>query len=151
MRNILEAALYYSFFRSHPVELETLTRDIKFFVDKGDILDFHRLHTPRFVELQTKVDLVARLDAWYRKVSAILHGQIPGTWQEHMALKDVRHIPITLNAVVETFQEGEEIVHRLFLCTAGRTLWDGFSSGAKRELLRGHSGDMKTLFGLETA
>ncbi len=151
MRNILEAGLYYSYFRTHPSELATLIRDPAFYIDKQFVLEFHKRHTPRFVEMQTKLGLVARMDKWYRSVSAIVHGQIPGAWSAQTSLHDVKHTIETRKSVIDACIEGEDIVHRLFLCTAGNSLWDGFSASAKGKLLAGLPGDAKTLLGLEGA
>lgn len=80
MRNVLETALYYTYFRSHPSELATLIRDSSFFVFKQDLTDYHLKHTPEFKKNQECFDLIKRLNDWYRKVSSIVHGQIPGGW-----------------------------------------------------------------------
>src|SRR5262249_21019388 len=114
MRSMLETALYYTYFRAHPSELATLVRDPRFSVDKTDVIEFHNQHTPEFVTHQQKLGLVARLEQWYGAISAITHGQIPGTWVDHRSLSDVKLIQATLKIVVSRFSEGEEVVHRLF-------------------------------------
>ena len=64
---------------------------------------------------------------------------------------EVGHEVATLQDVVETFKQGEEIVHFLLLCTVGVEMWDSFSTGAKRELLAGLPGDTKAALGLDAA
>lgn len=151
MRTMLETALYYSYFRTHPSELATLARDSNFFVVKADLLEFHKQHTPDFPALQQKLGLVVKLNAWYGFVSSITHGQIPGEWVEHKSLADMKHNKSALDIVVTTFCEGEELVHRLFLCTVGRVLWDTFSTPAKKYLIKGLHGDVKAALGLDAA
>lgn len=151
MRTMLETALYYSYFRTHPSELTTLASDPNFYIGKRDLLEYHIIHTSDFKEIQNKLDLVSSLGDWYRTVSAIIHGQIPGTWVEHKSVAEIKHIQSTQDIVVETFTKGEEIVHRLFLCTVGRELWDGFSSTAKKRLLSGIHGELKAALALDSA
>lgn len=151
MRTMFETALYYSYFRTHHSELATLAVDSTFYVAKHNLLDYHNKHTVDFKSLQEALGLTSNLNEWYHTVSSITHGQIPGTWVEHKSVAAIKHIKSTQDIVVETFIDGEEIVHRLFLCTVGKELWDGFSSNAKRRLLSGLHGDVKTKLGLDSA
>ena len=151
IRNIVETALYYSYFRCHPKELETLVRDSKFYLSKEDILEYHKKHTANFSKFQEKLNFIGKLTPWYSNVSAIVHGQIPGTWIEHKSLSEISHKTTTLDLVVKTFCDGEEIVHLLFLCTKGHELWDYFSTSAKQKLMHGLPGDIKTTLGLDAA
>jgi hypothetical protein len=151
MRSALEGALYYSYFRTHHSELATLVRDPKFYVDKKELLDYHKDHTVDFIHLQGRLGLISRLDKWYSDISRIIHGQVPGAWVENVSLADIRHMNSTLEIVVRAFVEGVEIIHRLFLCTTGRELWDNFSSPAKKKLLSGLPGDLKEALKLDAA
>src|SRR5687768_15554589 len=80
MRTVLESALYYTYFRSHPVEMATLVRVPEFYASKNDIIGFHNTHTDGFKELQVKLGLVSELTTWYSATSAVIHGQRPGAW-----------------------------------------------------------------------
>ena len=151
MRTILETALYYTYFRSHLSELRTLSRDSSFFMLKSEIVEYHKAHTPDFVDLQNRFNLVVDLNDWYGRTSSIVHGQIPGTWVEHTSMDQIGHVEGGLPKVVDTFKEGESIVHRFFLCTAGRELWDGFTSTSKTYLLKGIPGPTKAALGLDRA
>lgn len=146
MRNMVEAALYYSYFRSHPVELASLARNTGYFVDKNEVLDHHRAHTQEFMVLQEKLGLLSRLHDWYGEVSAIIHGQIPGAWIDHASLKDVKQVQKTQKAAVEKFVEAEDIIYRLFLCTVAADFWNDVNTEAKKFLLKGLSGEVKSLF-----
>lgn len=151
IRTVVETALYYTYFHTHPVELATLVRDDDYFMQKADIIQYHKLHTAKFVDFQECFGFVGRLNKWYSRISSIVHGQIPGTWITHKSLADIKHEHANLLAVVETFKEGEEIVHHLFLCTVGVELWDAFSPSAKRQLIAGLPGTTKTKLGLDSA
>ncbi len=151
VRNIVETALYYTYFRSHFKELETLVRDTKFYISKDDVIEYHKKHTPNFPKYQEKLCLVGTLNQWYSSISAVVHGQIPGAWIEHKSISEISHRPATLNFVVAALEQGEEIVHQLFLCTTGREYWDVFSTTSKQKLIHGLSGDIKTVLGLDAA
>ncbi|MGM4925829.1 hypothetical protein AB8A31_23220 [Tardiphaga sp. 804_B3_N1_9] len=151
MRAMLETALYYTFFRTHLSELETLVRDDDYYISKKYILEYHKKHTPDFSTFQNKLGVVDRLDKWYSKVSAVIHGQIPGAWVEHKSLAEIAPIAATQNLVVDAFKEGEELVHRFFLCTVAQTHWHSFSTTAKQKFLHGLTGEVKTLLDLDAA
>lgn len=151
MRSMVECALYYTYFRTHPSELTTLMRDPAYFVDKAFLIDYHKSHTPDFGGLQSVFDLVGKLNAWYKRISAITHGQIPGKWVSHTSLAEIKPERELLMEVVKAYCDGEELVHWLYLCSAGRELWHDFSAKAKRKLLLGLSGDIKTKLGLDSA
>ncbi|MCR8958564.1 hypothetical protein M0765_012760 [Variovorax sp. S2] len=89
IRNVVENGLYYSYFRSHPAELATLVRDKSFYISKADVIAFYRLHIPEFKSIQEKLGLQSRLENWYSDISAIVHGQLPGVWVHHVAIKDI--------------------------------------------------------------
>lgn len=151
MRTVVETALYYSYFRVHPVELATLLRDEKWFISKQDIVDYHVAHTAGFSELQKKFPLSAILNPWYSKMSAVIHGQVPGAWHTQKGISDIKSNPALSTEVAEQFEECVKIVDHLFLLTVGRELWTFFSSTAKKGLLHGVPGDIKTLLGLDSA
>ncbi|TWA91351.1 hypothetical protein [Bradyrhizobium stylosanthis] len=151
MRAMLETGLYYTYFRTHPSELASLVRNADYFIDKRELLDYHKRHTAEFTALQAKLGLLSRLDKWYSEISAVVHGQVPGAWVEQHTLAKTSNIVATQKLVVEKFIDGTDILHRLFLCTAGKALWDTFSTEAKRELLRGLPGDAKAELALDIA
>lgn len=151
MRTVVETALYYSYFRTHPAELATLLRNEKWYVSKKEIIEYHITHTPNFSELQKKLPLIGILDPWYSKISAIVHGQIPGLWHSQQGISDIQpNNPLLLTALQE-LEECVKIVDRLFFLTAGRELWSSFSPSAKKALLHGMQGDIKTALGLDSA
>ncbi len=151
MRAMVESALYYSYFRDHPVELATLVRDARFYLEKTEIIEYHLKHTPGFKNAQDALGFVSRLNDWYKRVSAVIHGQTPGTWAAYASLAKIKHVKEILEQVVSEFEAAEDVVYRLFLCTAGRALWADFSISTKRKLLRGLSGEAKTALALRLA
>ena len=143
MRTIVETALYYSYFRTHVQELATLARDEKWYVSKEEILEYHTQHSEKFSDVQKKLSINANLQSWYRKISAIVHGQLPGVWLSQTAICHMKHNPVLQQEVVSSYVECVRIVNCFLLCTAGRDQWSGFSTTAKQSLLHGLSGDAK--------
>lgn len=150
IRSLLENALYYTFFRSHKNELITLARNPKYFVDKNDILEFHKVHTIDFAATQQSLSLVQDLEVWYSHISSIVHGQLPGKWNSQINLADIAHDTKIMAAAVQLFSEGETLVHRLFLCTVSRELWDFFSQTGKAKLIAGLDGKHKDLLKIDS-
>lgn len=151
MRTILETALYYSYFRSHPSELATLVRDDKWYISKQEILDYHATHGAKFAEHQKKLPLIGELNTWYSKISAIVHGQIPGVWHSQGGISSTKPDDKLLEVVMLEFEQCIRIVDRLFFLTVGQELWPNFSPSAKKALLHGMAGDVKTALGLDSA
>lgn len=151
IRSILENGLYFTYFRLHRSELTTLTRDSGYYVSRGELIAYHKIHTAGFKAIQEKFGFIGKLDSWYSEISGIVHGQIPGTWVEHTSLDGIKHNKNTVLEVVKRFKEGEELLHQLFLLTVGRELWDSFSPSSKKVLLANLPGDTKTALGLDKA
>lgn len=150
MRAIIENALYYSYFRTHPAELRTIARTPTFYLQRKDFIDYHKLHTPDFAKMQGVFDLTNRLNNWYALVSSIVHGQLPNRWVKHTALAGTAHDEGTLQSAVETFVEGIDLVHAFFLCTIAQDLWSDFHIAAKRALLKGLTPSNKAVLSLAT-
>lgn len=151
IRSVFECALYYTYFRTHPSELQTLIRDPEYFVDKQELIDYHKKHSARFTDVQQSLGLVSQQKKWYSKTSAVVHGQIPGTWIDHTSIAQIKPIKKTQDLAINLFTEGVELVNKLLLCTVGLLLWDRFSTTAKKQLLSGLSGDQKKALGLDAA
>ncbi|MEQ9110525.1 MAG: hypothetical protein RLN84_08250 [Rhodospirillaceae bacterium] len=151
MRSMLEAALYYSYFRNHTAELATLARGQGYYIDKSGILAFHKAHTVDYVAVQSLLGVNSKLEKWYGRMSALIHGQIPGMWTPHLSIADVKPDPEIEAAAIKCFLEGEEVLHLFFLSTVGRDLWDDFSSSGKSFLLKGLSKGKKIKLALDSA
>lgn len=151
MRSMLEASLYYTYFRSHPVELASIGRNSGFYVDKQYIIEFHKSHTVDFIRRETKLGLVSLLNKWYLKISAIVHGQKPGSWVKQVSIASTKHDSEAATACVENLEHCYEIIRKLLLCTSAQDAWIGFTSTAKAKFLAGIPGDQKAVLGLDLA
>jgi hypothetical protein len=151
IRAVLETALYYSYFRTHHAELETLARRTGYYIGKQDVVEFHKQHTNDFNKNQQALGFLVRLEKWYGQISSLVHGQVPGTWIEHKSVGEIKPIKVTQDLAVQAFVESVELVHRLFLCTVGKQLWDSFTPVAKKQLLAGLHGNIKKSLRLDAA
>lgn len=151
IRSAIETALYYSYFRSHFAELETLARASGYYLEKKEVLDFHKEHTFLFAERQQKLGVLSRMESWYGRISSLVHGHIPGVWIEHKSVSEIGPIKSTQDLAIGMFEEGVDIIHQFFLCTVAQQLWDSFSSDAKKQLLSGLHGDEKKILKLNSA
>lgn len=149
IRSILENGLYFTYFRLHPSELTTLSRDPSYHVSRLDLISYHKLHTKDFKSNQEKLGFLSGLDSWYSDISQVVHGQIPGTWIEHTSLSSIKHDKQTLAIVVSKFKRSEELLHQLFLLTAGKELWDHFSPSSKKFLIAGMHSDIRAALGID--
>jgi hypothetical protein len=148
MRAMFESALYYTYFRSHPLELQTLVRDSSYFVDKKQIFLFHNAHTPSFKIKQEAVGLTSSVDRWYSTVSAVIHGQIPGKWVTSVRIDKISFHPTVFVEASEAFEASCTLIHSLFLCTVEARRWTSFTHAAKIELLKGLTPEKKSALGL---
>lgn len=149
MRSACETAMYYSYFRSHPAELTTLAASPEYYISKKEILEFHKQHSPKYSKHARDFGLPGRLDKWYSRVSAVIHGQLPGAWGRRLSLKDTKHEPKVLAVAVETFAEGVEAIHSFLLLTVGADLWGRFHQESKKALLKGLPAPKQALLGLD--
>jgi len=151
MRSLLECALYFTYFKSHSVELCTLVRDAKFYVSKKDILFFYAKHVPDFSKRQGILNYLERLETWYSQTSAIVHGQIPGMWSNGSSVVEIGHDKVLLEEVVEHFERSIVLVRDTFLCVLGAEIWAFVEADAKAVFCKGLSGEIKAALKIDLA
>lgn len=134
MRSAVENALYYTYFRHHSQELLTQLSVPKFYVDKKSILEFHKTHTAGFSERQQKLGFISQLDSWYSRMSAIIHGQVPGVWSSR-SLYDTGYAEGLVKAALAEFLKAVRLIDELLLLTIGIEFWEGFHPEARRLLV----------------
>jgi hypothetical protein len=151
MRAMFESALYYTYFRSHHVELQTLVRDPQYYIDKKIIVQFHNAHTPDFKKKQEALGFVSTLDKWYSTISAVIHGQIPGKWVTSHRIQDIKFHAGTCTEATTEFGTACDLVHKLMLCTIDTPRWYQFTQSAKAELLKGLPPEKKQILSLPSS
>ena len=149
-RTFVESCIYYTYFRTHPEELATLVFDAKYHVGKNEIIEYHKQHTSEFKARQEVIGLVGRLDTWYSRASAVVHGQIPGTWNTHGELAQTAYSKDVHGRALATLLEGVSIVNDLLLCTTAKPLWKGFAPEAKTFLTKGMPAAKRQALSLDT-
>lgn len=143
MRSTVECALYYMYFREHIAELRTLARDPAYYVSKSDIIDFFKIHSSNFGDRQSALNLVGKLNSWYSKTSAIVHGQIPGVWVSEPSLGGGAFDKVKTLEVVSHFSDAVSIVQDCFICVLAESFWPYIDPVAKAQITKGMHGDLK--------
>lgn len=151
MRSLLESALYFAFFRGHLIELSTLVRDEKYYVSKKDITLFFAKHVADFAGRQAALNYTERLERWYSKTSAIVHGQIPGQWSNGVSVSGISHSASTLSDAIGHFEEAVYLAQSTFICTLGPEIWSLIDSQAKSVFCKGMSQAQRTRLNLDLA
>jgi len=149
MRSSCETAMYYSFFRSHTVELTTLATDPSYYISKKEILDFHKQHSPAYVNNARDFGFPSILNEWYSRVSAVVHGQLPGAWGRRVSLDKTKHDQKVLAVALKTFAEGVHVIDLFLLLTVGAELWGRVHHESKKLLLKGVPAPKRALLGLD--
>jgi len=151
MRALVECALYYSYFRSHPVELATLVRNPKYYLQRKDIVDFHELHTLDYSSRQACLNLNSGMSKWYSATSAIVHGQIPGAWSNGISVTDIVFDKTKVIVAIAHFEEAAQLVNDTFLCVVAQDIWRYMDHSAKLLITKGLSGAKKVALNLDKA
>jgi len=151
MRSLLECALYYTYFRTHPTELASLVCDSKYYISKKDIIIFYGKHVRSFQDRQNLLNYSERLEAWYSETSAIVHGQVPGQWSNGFAVSDIKHDSAILEKSVAHFERAVALVQDTFLCVLSSEMWGFIESDAKEIICKGLPGPVKAAFKLDVA
>lgn len=78
LREILDMACSLTFYGTHPVELDAVIRGDARWHGRGNIIIWHRTHTPKFSSICDRTGLADKLDALYRELSKYVH-RLPGS------------------------------------------------------------------------
>lgn len=146
MRSAVENALYYSYFSTHTMELHSQVSRSDYYETKASIIAFHKAHTPEFNEKQIGVGLLSELEAWYSEISAIIHGQKPGTWSVRKLSSTAFDVKLDALCAMQ-FSRCIAIINMLFLITSPDDVWEGFNSKSKKLFFKGFSKTKKMLVG----
>lgn len=145
----MECALYYVYFRDHPVELVTLLTTDKFYLSKHDLVEYIKLHVPNFSAREQSIGLTADLNAWYKHISSIVHGQIPGIFPVAVDLADQKVDAEPLGQLVTIYERAARVTDGLFKVCLAPIVWNEFTSAAKKQLTKGMSLGQRQALGLD--
>lgn len=151
MRSALENCLYYTYFRNHPIELQTQALPNKYYITKKDVLEFHKIHTIRFNEMQQTLGLLSELEETYSYLSQIVHGQIPGIWGKISSIREIDFNEDINKQAIATLEKTKNIIVNFLICTISTENWNSFSKDSKKMFLKGIPGDKKKSLSLDAS
>jgi hypothetical protein len=97
--------------------------------------------------MQETLGLLSSLNTWYGKISAIIHGQIPGIWTDH-SIATTKYSADNAKFVIEEFSQAVKIINSWLLSTINIHTWEGISSPSRTMFLKGLSPSQKGRLGL---
>lgn len=137
LRGMFESALYFLYFRNHPLELQTLIRDTDYYIQKSEILEFFSKHTPEFISKQQNLGLISKINQWYKDVSSVIHAQIPGSWGGPKDLNTATQNLTIAKNIAKSHTQAVTIINQLFLITVGTEIWGSISVDSRKVFLKG--------------
>ena len=137
IRTILEAFLNFSYYKDHPVELTTLINNNSFYLGKSEIIDYHSLHSPGFSQRSSELNTLDFLNTLYKEVSQIIHGQIPGKWNNCSTLNDTKFDDDMLKITTETFARLVKIINLFHISYLSDNEWGNMNIRSRSLFLKG--------------
>lgn len=137
LRTFVESFLYYSYFRSHNEELNTLLRVNSYHMSKSSIIAYHNAHTLKFTQRSELFSFEQSLNEWYSKSSSIIHGQIPGKWNTHFSLLEINYSENLLDLSIKNMEDSISLVIKALLSTISDENWFSITFESKREITKG--------------
>ena len=122
MRTIFESVLYFSYFKDHSVELQSVSRD-KFHLSRSQIISYHEKHTENFASIYKKTSLDSILDNMYSDVSNIVHSSQPGIWHQRAILGEKSYNSHIASETAKLFIKTIKVINLLLLCTLSYDEW----------------------------
>lgn len=122
MRTVFESILYFSYFKDHSVELQSVARD-KFHLSRSQIISYHEKHTENFASIYKRTSLDCILDNMYSDVSNIVHSSQPGIWHQRAVLGQKTYDSRIANETAKLFIQTIKVINLLLLCTLRYDEW----------------------------
>jgi len=143
LRIVLESFLNFSYYKDHPVELNTLISNDSFYLGKAEIIEYHLLHTPQFNERSRQLDTINKLNIFYKEISQVIHGQIPGKWHTCMAFLDRKYDKDSFQIVASKFCNLSEIINLFLISSLKNEEWINLNHRSKKLFFKGMSKEKK--------
>lgn len=143
LRTILESFLYFSYFKDHEVELRTLSLADSYYISKKEIIDYHGVHTLGYKKKSQDLGFTGDLEKFYKKISSIVHGQLPGVWHSSSCLSDKTFDKTLTEEAVSDFVELVAIINIFMLMLISDEDWLNLDNGVKRNFQKGLSSKIK--------
>ena len=147
IRTILEAFLNFSYYKDHPVELTTLVHNDSFYLGKKEIIDYHSLHSLGFGQRADELNAIDLLNTLYKEVSQIIHGQVPGKWNNCSTLNEIAYKEEMLLIAFEAFERLVRVINLFHVSSLSDEEWNGLNIRSRSLFLKGFSRDKKLKIG----
>lgn len=134
IRTIFESVLYFSYFKDHPKELDSVVRR-NLYMSRATLIDYHRSHTNSFDALYENTKLKRDLEQIYKEVSSIVHGQKPGTWHPTHILSQRDFDEKICHEAVNLYCRTVDVINLLLLCTLDYNEWITINPGSRKLIL----------------
>ncbi|EOV0854466.1 hypothetical protein ACOKV8_004582 [Vibrio parahaemolyticus] len=122
IRTIFESVLYFSYFKDHVKELDSVVKR-NLYMSRASLIDYHINHTDSFESLYTETNLKSELESIYKEVSSIVHGQKPGTWHSTHKLENRQFEERIAVEAVNLYCRTIDVINLLLLCTISYSEW----------------------------
>lgn len=137
IRTILESFLNFSYYKDHARELDTLVNNDSFYLGKKEIIEYHKVHTPKFNQRANELNTTEKLNSLYKYISRVIHGQIPGKWHTNIEIKMKMHEPQTFSLALDHFQELVSVINLFQISSLLDQEWASLNIRSKKIFLKG--------------
>lgn len=132
LRRILDLAISFSYYVSHPVELHTVVSTGNSWVGRSGALEWHMEFTPNFRAAADALNVMAAWKEEYSKLSLFVHS-IPGpSWKSLRDMKPWTFSAAKYNAVVEEAIVVDGLINKLWLAVFTRDMAGMNAADAKK-------------------
>lgn len=136
IRTVLESVLYFSYFKDHPVELESLLTVDGYYVTKEDVIAYNLRHTKRFKLRYERVSLKKDLDKIYSEISAIVHGQIPGKLHSSTCISERKYDYDCSRYITDKFIETTKFINYFLMFILKEEQWNDLDLPLKEHFMK---------------
>lgn len=134
IRTVFESILYFSYFKDHPKELDSVVRR-NLYMSRAALIEYHRSHTNSFHALYENTKLKSDLELIYKEASSIVHGQKPGTWHSTYILSQRSFDPHICEESIKLFCRTIDVINLLLLCTLDYSEWTTINPSSRKLML----------------
>jgi hypothetical protein len=136
IRTILESVLYFSYFKDHPVELDSLLEVDGYYITKEDVISYNLQHTKHFKSRFDKLALRSDLNKIYSEISAIVHGQIPGKLHCSITIADKKYDYEYANYITNKFTETINFINIYLIFILSEQQWNDLDIQLKERFMK---------------
>lgn len=144
IRGIIENSLKHIYFYHHPIELQRLLTEDKYYISMENYYDYLH-HHPTFAEEIDKYDFLHKLRETYREYSLLVHGKKLNSLQLYKSITQINFDRTFLLKYHTDFKKIGEIINFMFVLFYKHDL-DNYRRDYKDIILNNMSPRQKKLF-----